>query len=105
MESKCVLPLIFALLVCVRVSAIPHISKSADDLSDDIFTGRSWALLVAGSKGYDNYRHQADICHAYQILRQRGVAEERIITMIYDDVAHSRLNPYKSKLFNEVCCS
>lgn len=24
-----------------------------------------WAVLVAGSSGYSNYRHQADICHAY----------------------------------------
>ena len=26
------------------------------------------AVLIAGSNGYDNYRHQADICHAYNIL-------------------------------------
>jgi legumain len=84
------------------VGAIPHISRNIEALADDVFAGRTWALLVAGSKGYENYRHQADICHAYQILRQRGVAEERIITMMYDDVAHSHLNPYKSKLFNEV---
>ena len=24
-----------------------------------------WAVLVAGSNGFWNYRHQADICHAY----------------------------------------
>jgi glycosylphosphatidylinositol transamidase (GPIT) subunit GPI8 len=102
MELYFVLPLVFSLLMCVRIGAIPHISSNVEEFSDDVFTGRSWALLVAGSKGYDNYRHQADICHAYQILRQRGVADDRIITMIYDDVAHSRLNPYKYKLFNEV---
>lgn len=26
-----------------------------------------FAVLVAGSNGYWNYRHQADICHAYQV--------------------------------------
>ena len=27
-----------------------------------------WAVLIAGSSGYGNYRHQADVCHAYQIM-------------------------------------
>ena len=29
--------------------------------------GKIWVLLVAGSRGYYNYRHQADICHAYHV--------------------------------------
>jgi legumain len=24
-----------------------------------------WAVIVAGSNGFWNYRHQADACHAY----------------------------------------
>ena len=31
-----------------------------------------WAVLVAGSSGYGNYRHQADVCHAYQIVKKAG---------------------------------
>ena len=27
------------------------------------FAGDDWALLIAGSSGWGNYRHQADICH------------------------------------------
>jgi legumain len=38
-------------------------------------SGKLWALLVAGSNGYDNYRHQADICHAYQVL-PRALSEK-----------------------------
>ncbi|CAI5458905.1 unnamed protein product [Closterium sp. Yama58-4] len=34
--------------------------------------GTRWALLIAGSAGYGNYRHQADVCHAYQLLRRNG---------------------------------
>ena len=34
-----------------------------------------WAVLVAGSQGWDNYRHQADVCHAFHLLRSRGVPE------------------------------
>lgn len=49
---------------------------------------RIWALLVAGSNGYYNYRHQADVCHAYQILHRNGVPDERIVVMMYDDIAN-----------------
>ena len=31
-----------------------------------------WAVLVAGSNGYFNYRHHADVCHAYHLLRSQG---------------------------------
>jgi legumain len=47
--------------------------------------GKIWALLVAGSKDYGNYRHQADVCHAYQILHAHGIPDENIIVMMYDD--------------------
>ena len=60
-----------------------------------------WAVLVAGSKGYGNYRHQADTCHAYQILKKNGIPEDQIIHMNYDDVAHSIRNPKRGKLFNK----
>ena len=56
---------------------------------------KHWAVLVAGSNGYFNYRHQADICHAYQILRKNGIPDERIIVMMYDDIAHNENNPTK----------
>jgi glycosylphosphatidylinositol transamidase (GPIT) subunit GPI8 len=29
-----------------------------------------------------NYRHQADVCHAYQILRRNGLHPSRIVTMV-----------------------
>jgi len=59
-----------------------------------------WALLVAGSNGYWNYRHQADVCHAYQILHQLGIPDSNIITMMYDDIASSEENPFKGNLVN-----
>jgi len=61
----------------------------------------TWAVLAAGSSTYWNYRHQADICHAYQILKRNGVSPDRIITLIYDDVAHASQNPFPGQLFNE----
>ena len=38
----------------------------ADELPNG---GKIWVLLVAGSRGYYNYRHQADICHAYHVSK------------------------------------
>merc|ERR1712136_263315 len=61
---------------------------------------KHWAVLVAGSNGYYNYRHQADICHAYQILRQNGIPDERIIVMMYDDIANDTNNPTKGIIVN-----
>lgn len=59
-----------------------------------------WAVLVAGSNTFSNYRHQADVCHAYHVLTSRGFHPDNIITMMYDDVAPSQMNPFPGKLFN-----
>merc|ERR1712168_825304 len=59
-----------------------------------------WALLVAGSNGYYNYRHQADIAHAWQIMRKFGIPESNIVTMMFDDVANNKANPVKGTLIN-----
>ena len=64
-------------------------------------SAEQWAVLVAGSRGFGNYRHQADVCHAYQILRKNGLAEDHIITISYDDVANDPHNPFRGKLFNK----
>merc|ERR1711959_516759 len=60
-----------------------------------------WAVIVAGSNTYSNYRHQADACHAYQIYKAKGVPEDHIILMAYDDIAHSGSNPFPGKIYNK----
>ena len=62
-------------------------------------------LLVAGSNGWFNYRHQADICHAYQIVHAHGVPDDRIIVMMYDDIAYNKENPTPGKIINQVIIS
>ncbi|KAK4400352.1 Vacuolar-processing enzyme [Sesamum angolense] len=59
-----------------------------------------WAVLVAGSNGFGNYRHQADVCHAYQILKKGGLRDENIIVFMYDDIAMNELNPRKGVIIN-----
>ncbi|KAH7574316.1 hypothetical protein JRO89_XS03G0281500 [Xanthoceras sorbifolium] len=66
-------------------------SGAASD--DEATVGTRWAVLIAGSNGYWNYRHQADVCHAYQLLRQGGLKEENIIVFMYDDIAFNEENP------------
>ncbi|MCP9264627.1 Legumain [Dirofilaria immitis] len=61
---------------------------------------KTWVVLVAGSKGWYNYRHQSDICHAYHVVRIHGIPKENIITMMYDDIAYNKHNPYPGKVFN-----
>ncbi|KAK1430551.1 hypothetical protein QVD17_13371 [Tagetes erecta] len=60
----------------------------------------TWAVLVAGSNEYYNYRHQADVCHAYQILKKGGLKEENIVVFMYDDIANHPNNPRPGVIIN-----
>jgi legumain len=64
-------------------------------------SGAHWAVIMAGSNTYSNYRHQADACHAYQIAKKNGIPESNIIMLAYDDIASSRSNPFPGKMFNK----
>jgi legumain len=63
--------------------------------------GSRWAVIAAGSSGFWNYRHQADACHAYQVMRKSGIPASNIILMMQDDVANSNMNPFPGQLFNK----
>jgi len=64
--------------------------------------GVNWAILVAGSNSYYNYRHQADICHAFQTLISNGFPSDKIIVFMYDDIANSPSNPHKGEIINHL---
>ncbi|XP_058189144.1 vacuolar-processing enzyme-like [Rhododendron vialii] len=67
---------------------------------DDDSEGTRWAVLIAGSNGYWNYRHQSDVCHAYQLLRKGGLKDENIIVLMYDDIASNEENPRPGIIIN-----
>jgi hypothetical protein len=67
---------------------------------DDSTVKSHWAILVAGSNGWGNYRHQADVCHAYQVLKAGGLKDERIIVLMYDDIANNEENPHQGTIVN-----
>eukprot|EP00746_Dinoflagellata_sp_MGD_P005263 gnl/MRDRNA2_/MRDRNA2_110198_c0_seq1.p1 gnl/MRDRNA2_/MRDRNA2_110198_c0~~gnl/MRDRNA2_/MRDRNA2_110198_c0_seq1.p1 ORF type:complete len:442 (-),score=102.21 gnl/MRDRNA2_/MRDRNA2_110198_c0_seq1:41-1366(-) len=60
-----------------------------------------WFVIMAGSNGYANYRHQADTCHAYQIALKHGIPKSNIIHLAFDDIANNKQNPFKGKIFNK----
>ena len=60
-----------------------------------------WAVLVAGSKGMWNYRHQSDVCAAYRRLRENGIEEEKIIVMAVDDIVYDYDNIFPGEMFHE----
>ncbi|VVB09035.1 unnamed protein product [Arabis nemorensis] len=75
-------------------------SKFFRPAKDDSSVGTRWAVLVAGSSGYWNYRHQADVCHAYQLLKKGGLKEENIVVFMYDDIAKNKENPRPGVIIN-----
>ncbi|KAM3918403.1 legumain [Leptodactylus fuscus] len=74
--------------------------SSAMPIEDPEDNGKHWVVLVAGSNGWYNYRHQADLCHAYQIVKKNGIPDEQIIVMMYDDIANNEENPTKGIIIN-----
>ncbi|KAM9777492.1 legumain [Neosynchiropus ocellatus] len=84
----CRLVLLALLAVCVSAGPV------------DRDQGKNWVVIVAGSNGWYNYRHQADACHAYQIVHKNGVPDEQIVVMMYDDLAHNEENPTPGVIIN-----
>ncbi|KAK2866764.1 hypothetical protein Q7C36_002820 [Tachysurus vachellii] len=61
---------------------------------------KHWVLLAAGSTGWEDYSHQASVCHAYQVMHQNGIPDDQIVVMMYDDIANNKQNPDKGKIIN-----
>ncbi|XP_014666763.1 PREDICTED: legumain-like [Priapulus caudatus] len=93
--------LVLCMLLSVALAAITN-SFVRENVIEESQVGVHWALIVAGSNGYYNYRHQADICHAYQILHSNGIPDERIVVMMYDDIAYSEENPTQGIIVNHI---
>ncbi|MCC8172676.1 MAG: ABC transporter substrate-binding protein [Parabacteroides sp.] len=52
-----------------------------------------YALIIAASSGWDNYRHQANAYALYRLLKKNGVDDDHILLISEDDVAGNPLNP------------
>ncbi|XP_015971413.1 vacuolar-processing enzyme [Arachis duranensis] len=103
-KMTCWVPLLIASVwLSSRMSTLEgrHVSNNFHPLvSNDDSEGTRWAVLVAGSNGFGNYRHQADICHAYQIMKNGGLKDENIIVFMSDDIANNEENPRPGVIIN-----
>ncbi len=92
---------IFFLLISLCIFAIGlarfDFLKSSKAHVDEIH----WAVLVAGSNAFWNYRHQSDVYHSYQVLLKNGMKPENIIVFAFDDIANNSDNPFPGKVFNK----
>ena len=53
----------------------------------------NYAVLVAASEGWKNYRHQADVLGFYHYLKGKGYDDDHIILIMADDIAYNEKNP------------
>ena len=61
-----------------------------------------YALLMATSHGWNNYRHQADVLQTYQLLKSNGLSDDRIILILADDLVQSDANPLNGVVRNRL---
>lgn len=59
-----------------------------------------YAVLVQGSSGFSNYRHQADVLGIYQMLRSGGFPDDHIILVLDKDMALDENNPDRGVVRN-----
>ena len=57
-----------------------------------------YQLLIAGSSGWNNYRHQADVMALSTLLHSNS--SNIVTTMMKNDIVNHEDNPYPGKLFN-----
>ncbi|WP_294428223.1 C13 family peptidase [uncultured Treponema sp.] len=70
-----------------------------------------YAILIAASSGWKNYRHQADVLNMYRFLSSNGFDDEHIIMVLQDDIAYNsenksdtgniRVSPFGDNLYTE----
>ena len=59
-----------------------------------------YQLLIAGSSGWQNYRHQSDVMALSSLLHTDP--SNIVTTMIRNDIVNHKNNPYPGKLFNTI---
>jgi glycosylphosphatidylinositol transamidase (GPIT) subunit GPI8/ABC-type branched-subunit amino acid transport system substrate-binding protein len=76
-----------------QTGVVPYAPKSKKDL---------WAVILATSIDWENYRHQADALAVYDLLRENGVDDDHIILMLVDDIPYNQSNPLKGDVHFEM---
>ena len=62
----------------------------------------NYAVLVAASQGWKNYRHQADVLGFYHYLKAKGYDDDHIVLIMADDIAYNERNPLQGVVRREL---
>ena len=62
----------------------------------------NYAVLVAASQGWKNYRHQADVLGFYHYLKEKGYDDDHIVLIMADDIAYNERNPLQGVVRREL---
>lgn len=60
-----------------------------------------WAVVIAASKGWSNYRHQSDALAFYQLLKKQGYTDDHIVLIAEDDLANASNNFAPGSVINQ----
>lgn len=61
----------------------------------------NWALVIATSATWKNYRHQADALAHYQALKVNGFDDDHVVLITVDDLANAAENVRVGEVVNE----
>lgn len=84
------------------------VAEKAPELQDDSAPVEykelkdKWAILVQGSEGWADYRHQADVLNVYQMLKRNGWPDDHIIVIISDDLANDSRNKFPGEVRTKI---
>jgi phosphatidylinositol glycan class K len=76
-------------------AAAPHQQQQQKKLQPHT---SNWAVLVATSKYWYNYRHIANTLSFYRTVKRLGIPDSNIILMLAEDVACNPRNAYPSQV-------
>jgi legumain len=88
-------------MLSTLAGALSYTDNAPRQTVEQASAGAHWAVLIAGSHTFANYRHQSDVCHAYHVITKAGIPEENIIVIASDDIANARQNPFPGQIFNK----
>lgn len=81
-----------------------HVADTTQATNSSAITDTSWkdnyALIVSGSSGWSNYRHQADALSLYTLLKQYGFDDDHIVLIEEDDLAYNEKNPNPGQIID-----
>ncbi len=63
-------------------------------------SGDYWAVIGAFTRDWVNYRHQADALTMYTYLKEKGVPDDHIILLVFDDIPLDRQNPKPGEVYH-----